>query len=204
MVLLNFTNQEGNNSIATPEKCFRIFGYALLETQTEDHNLVSNWISLCIDLKKITWVGKSWTSIFLCWDCDSVCSHYERTDNPLRVLLSQSLPHLSLHSQTALAVQTLVLRYCHTPHWLPWRNSPLGLQGTQLYCLWLLYLDENMICWKGSTCFLQLLFAAFLSSSSSSRASIQRCMMCIVSFFSFPGVWLCACVRQARLMFCSN
>lgn len=36
-------------------------------------------------------------------------------------------------------------------HWLPWRNSPPGLQGTRVYCLWLLYLDENMICWKGST-----------------------------------------------------
>lgn len=67
-------------------------------------------------------------------------------------------PHLSLHSQTALAVQTLALRHCHTPHWLPWRNSPPGLQGTRVYCLWLLYLDENMICWKGSTCF----FAASL------------------------------------------
>lgn len=67
--------------------------------------------------------------------------------------LSFSLPHLSLHSQTALAVQTLALRHCHTLHWLPWRNSPPGLQGTRVYCLWLLYLDENMICWKGSTCF---------------------------------------------------
>lgn len=47
----------------------------------------------------------------------------------------------------------LTLQHCHTPHWLPWRNSPPGLQGTRAYCLWLLYLDENMICWKGSTCF---------------------------------------------------
>lgn len=62
-------------------------------------------------------------------------------------------PHLSVHSQTALAVQTLTLRHCHTPHWLPWRNSPPGLQGTRVYCLWLLYLDENMICWKRSSCF---------------------------------------------------
>lgn len=56
----------------------------------------------------------------------------------------------------------LTLQLCHTPHWLPWRNSPPGLQGTRAYCLWLLYLDENMICWKGSTCcFLSLLpFAA--------------------------------------------
>lgn len=72
--------------------------------------------------------------------------------------LSFSLPHLSLHSQTALAVQTLALWHCHTLHWLPWRNSPPGLQGTRVYCLWLLYFDENMICWKGSTCF----FTAFL------------------------------------------
>lgn len=47
----------------------------------------------------------------------------------------------------------LTLQLCHTPHWLPWRKSPPGLQGTRAYCLWLLYLDENMICWKGSTCF---------------------------------------------------
>lgn len=145
------------------------------------------------------------------WDCDSVCSHYGRTDSPPWVSLSESLtlsPHLSLHSQTALAVQTLALRHCHTPQWLPWRNSLRGLQGTRVYCIWLLYLDENMICWKGSTCFftasLCCLFFPFLSSSSSSRASVQCRMMCIVSFLSFPGVWLCACVRQALLMFCSN
>lgn len=47
----------------------------------------------------------------------------------------------------------LTLQHCHTPCWLPWRNSPSGLQGTPAYCLWLLYLDETIICWKGSTCF---------------------------------------------------
>lgn len=76
--------------------------------------------------------------------------------------LSLSLPlSPSISAFPALAVQTLALRHCHTPHWLPWRNSPPGLQGTRVYCLWLLYLDENMICWKGSTCFSLLLFAAF-------------------------------------------
>lgn len=96
--------------------------------------------------------------------------------------------HLSVHFQTALAVQTLTLRHCHTPHWLPWRNSPPGLQGTQVYCLWLLYLDENMICWKGSTCFFLslLLFAAlaffvFLLTSINATSHDVHCFILLLS-----------------------
>lgn len=115
-------------------------------------------------------VGKSWTSVFFfflrLWNCDSVCSHYGCTQIPLWVSLSKFLsftPSICEFPDSFFfffysAVQTRALQHCHTPHWLPWRNSPPGLQGTQVYCLWLLYLDENMICWKGSTCFLLLFF----------------------------------------------
>lgn len=114
--------------------------------------------------------------------------------------------HLSAHSQTASAVQTLALPHCHTPHWLPWRNSPPGLQGTRVYCLWLLYLDENMICWKGSTCFFPspLLFAAaafffhLLTSINATLSHDVHCFILLLSrslpfFFFFAHV----CVKLA-------
>lgn len=96
--------------------------------------------------------------------------------------------HLSVHFQTALAVQTLALQHCHTPHWLPWRNSLPGLQGTRVYCLWLLYLDENMICWKGSTCFFlslplfaALAFFSFLPTSINALLHDVHCFILLLS-----------------------
>lgn len=68
----------------------------------------------------------------------------------------------------SFSCSNLTLQHCRTPHWLPWRNSPHGLQGTRAYCLWLLYLDENMICWKGSTCFSCCCFTSLLYLSSPS------------------------------------
>lgn len=88
----------------------------------------------------------------------------------------------------------LTLQHCHTLHWLPWRNSPSGLQGTPAYCVWFLYLDETIICWKGSSCFFLslLLFAAkafFFFFILFFFFFFFFYMMHIASFF-FPEVWL--------------
>lgn len=93
-------------------------------------------------------------------------------------------------------------------HWLPWRNSPPGLQGTRVYCLWLLYLDENMICWNGSTWVFFSRCRFSLLSSSVSLASINvtqsrdsHCFLLLLSrslsvFFLLIFSFLCMCVSS--------
>lgn len=100
----------------------------------------------------------------------------------------------------------LTLQHCHTPHWLPWRNSPPGLQGTRAYCLWLLYLDENMICWKGSTCFFSshcYSLLPWLSSSSFSTwasASTAHDTHCFLLLSRSLTVHVCASRLQCVCM----
>lgn len=171
-MLLFLTAKQGNNSIATLQKCLRvrIFGLCtvgninrlsviiLLRTRflAESDRLAESKGENNVSWKVVNFHFSRSGIVTVCVLITSTHAALCGSHSPS---LSPSLsPHLSLHSQTAFAVQTLALRHCHTPHWLPWRNSPPGLQGTRVYCLWLLYLDENMICWKGSTCF----FAASL------------------------------------------
>lgn len=102
-------------------------------------------------------------------------------------------------------------------HRLPWRSSPPGLQGTRVYCLWLLYLDENMICWKGSTWVFFSRHRCRFSplSSSVSLASINvtpsrdaHCFLLLLSrslsvFFLIFSFFAHVCVELC-MMFCSN
>lgn len=84
----------------------------------------------------------------------------------------------------------LTLQHCHTPRWLPWRNSPSGLQGTPAYCLWLLYLDETIICWKGSTCF-------FLVTASLCCHSFLLLFLHDAHCFILPSRSFTVCVKLA-------
>lgn len=103
-------------------------------------------------------------------------------------------------------------------HRLPWRSSPPGLQGTRVYCLWLLYLDENMICWKGSTWvffflshrrrFSPLNSSVSLASINVTQSRDAHCFLLLLSrslsvFSSYLFIFAHVCVKLC-MMFCSN